>query len=47
MNTCLSVIYLTLNKIDSRYIRLSLIVLTLFASGGAILGLPMNGDVGG
>jgi hypothetical protein len=47
MNTCLSAIYLKLNQIDSRYIRLALMVVTLFASGGVILGLPINGDVGG
>jgi hypothetical protein len=47
MNTCLSVIYLKLNQIDSRFIRLAFMTLTLFASGGIILGLPIAGDVGG
>jgi hypothetical protein len=48
MNTCLSNIYLKLSQIDSRYIRMALVVLMLFASGGTILGgLPINGDVGG
>ncbi len=46
MNTCLSALYLKLNQIDSRYIRLALMVLTLTISGGVILGLPINGDVG-
>ena len=47
MNTCLSTIYLKLNQIDSRYIRLALMTLMVFASGGVILGLPIAGDVGG
>lgn len=47
MNTCLTTIYLKLNQIDSRYIRLVLMALTLVASGGVILGLPIHGDVGG
>jgi hypothetical protein len=46
MNTCLSVVYLKLSKIDSRFIRLAIMTLTVFASGGVILGLPINGDVG-
>jgi hypothetical protein len=46
MNTCLSALYLKLNQLDSRYIRLALMVLTLTISGGVILGLPINGDVG-
>lgn len=46
MNTCLSSIYLKLNQIDSRLIRLALMVLTLVASGGGILCLPIHGDVG-
>ena len=46
MNTCLSAIYLKLNKIDSRYIRLAFMVVALFASGGVILGVPIHGDVG-
>jgi len=45
MNTCLSVIYLKLNQIDSRFIRFA--VLTMLAFGGVILSLPMPGDVGG
>jgi hypothetical protein len=47
MNTSLSSLYLKINQIDSRYIRLALMVLSLVASGGVILGLPINGDVGG
>jgi hypothetical protein len=47
MNTCLSVIYLKLNKIDARYIRMTLMVLALFGLGGTIMGLPINGDVSG
>ncbi len=46
MNTCLSTIVLKLNKIDTRIIRMALLTLTLVASGGVILGLPINGDVG-
>jgi hypothetical protein len=47
MNTCLSTIYLKLSQFDSRIIRLALLTLTLFASGGVILGLPISGDVSG
>ena len=47
MNTCLSVVYLTLSKIDARLIRLALITLVAFASGGTVLGIPIAGDVGG
>jgi len=47
MNTCLSVIYLKLNQIDSRHIRLALMFLSLIATGGVIMGLPIHGDVGG
>ena len=47
MNTCLSNIYLKFSRIDSRYIRLALMVLTLAASGGIIMGLPITGDVSG
>jgi hypothetical protein len=47
MNTCLSTIYLKLNQIDSRIIRVAFMTLALFASGGVILGLPIAGDVGG
>lgn len=46
MNTCLSNLYLKLAKIDARYVRLVLMVLAVAASGGMILGLPVNGDVG-
>ena len=46
MNTCLSSIYLKLNQIDSRYIRMALMALTLVFSGGVVLGLPIHGDVG-
>jgi hypothetical protein len=46
MNTCLSNIYLKFSQIDSRYVRLALMVLTLITSGGVILGLPIHGDVG-
>jgi len=45
MNTCLSTIYLKLNQIDARYIRLALMVLTLVGMGGSIMALPINGDV--
>jgi hypothetical protein len=47
MNTCLSNAYLKFSQLDSRYIRLALMVLTLVASGGVILGLPITGDVSG
>jgi hypothetical protein len=47
MNTCLSTIYLKLSQIDSRYIRLALIVFSLFTAGRVIMGLPISGDVGG
>ena len=47
MNTCLSAICLKISQIDSRFIRLALMTLTLVASGGVILGLPISGDVGG
>jgi len=45
MNTCLSALYLKVCKMDARYIRLALMVLTL-AGGGVIMGLPIHGDVG-
>lgn len=45
MNTCLSNLYLKLNQIDARYIRVALLTLMLF-SGGVVLSLPINGDVG-
>jgi hypothetical protein len=47
MNTCLSTIYLKLNQIDARYVRLALIVLALVGTGGSILALPINGDLSG
>ncbi|MGE5123712.1 MAG: hypothetical protein ACM3H7_04285 [Acidobacteriaceae bacterium] len=47
MNTCLSTIYLKLNQIDSRYIRLAFMVLAVVGLGGTIMGLPINGDVSG
>jgi hypothetical protein len=47
MNTCLSNIYLKFAKFDPRYVRLVLMVVTLVASGGVILGLPLPGDVSG
>jgi hypothetical protein len=47
MNTCLSSIYLKISQIDSRYIRLALMVFCLMASGGVVLGIPIHGDVGG
>jgi hypothetical protein len=47
MNTCLSVIYLKLSKLDSRMIRMALLTLTVLASGGVLLGLPISGDVSG
>jgi hypothetical protein len=39
-------IYLKLSKIDSRFIRLAILSVAAFASGGIIMGLPINGDVG-
>lgn len=47
MNTCLSNLYLKLSKFDTRYIRVALIVLSLFAFGGHVMGLPINGDLTG
>jgi hypothetical protein len=47
MNTCLSNIYLKFAKVDPRYIRLVLMVVSLVASGRVILGLPLPGDVSG
>lgn len=46
MKTCLSVLYLKLTQIDSRSIRLTLMVLTLATSGMVIFGLPIHGDCG-
>lgn len=47
MNTCLSSIYLKISQLDSRIIRLALLTLAAVASGGALLGLPIAGDVSG
>jgi hypothetical protein len=47
MNTCLSNVYLKFAQIDPRYIRLVLFVLTLVASRGVIMHLPISGDVSG
>jgi hypothetical protein len=47
MNTCLSNIYLKLCQLDSRHVRMILVFLTLMASGGILMGLPISGDVGG
>jgi len=47
MNTCLSSLYLKICQLDSRHVRMVLAFLTLFASGGILMGLPINGDVGG
>jgi len=46
MNTCLSSIYLKLNQIDFRTVRMVLMVLAVVGSGIGILGLPIHGDVG-
>ncbi len=47
MNTCLSNLYLKLSRIDSRYIRLALMVLAVAASGRVVvMGLPIHGDFG-
>jgi hypothetical protein len=46
MNTCLSNVYLKFAKIDSRYIRLALMLFALAAGGSTILSLPIHGDVG-
>jgi hypothetical protein len=45
MNTCLSKIYLTVDQIDSRFVRLAF-MLCVFV-GGVVMGLPISGDVGG
>jgi hypothetical protein len=47
MNTCLSALYLKLNQLDSRYIRLAFMVFSMVVTGGVIMGLPIHGDVGG
>jgi hypothetical protein len=47
MNTYFQQIYLKLNQIDLRHLRLAWLVIGLFVSGGMILGIPINGDVGG
>jgi hypothetical protein len=47
MNTCLSNIYLKFSKLDSRYVRLALMVLALVGAGRVVvLGLPISGDCG-
>lgn len=46
MNTCLTNLYLKLNQIDSRYVRMALLVLAFFG-GGIAMGIPIHGDVGG
>jgi hypothetical protein len=47
MNTCLSNVYLKVSKIDSRYIRLALMLLALAGMGRFVVqGLPISGDVG-
>jgi hypothetical protein len=46
MNTCLNNVYLKVAKIDSRTVRMVLMVVAVLASGGVILGLPISGDVG-
>ncbi len=45
MNTCLTNLYLKLHQIDSRYIRLALIIFS-FIGGGYAMGIPIHGDVG-
>ena len=47
MNTCLSALYLKLNQLDSRYIRMAFMVFSMVVTGGVIMGLPIHGDVGG
>jgi hypothetical protein len=47
MNTCLSSIYLKLNQIDVRFIRIALLTVVLLTTGGSLMGIPMPGDVGG
>ncbi len=47
MNTCLSNVYLKLCQIDSRYIRLIIILLTAVGAGHILMGIPISGDVGG
>jgi len=47
MNTCLSTVYLTLSKIDSRIVRMAFLTLIAVAAGGFIQVLPIAGDVGG
>lgn len=46
MNTCLSNVYLKFSRIDSRYIRLALMVFALVAAGSKVLSIPIHGDVG-
>jgi hypothetical protein len=45
MNTCLSNMYLKLSKINSRQIRLVLMLLALLGRS-VVLGLPISGDCG-
>ncbi len=47
MNTCLSALYLKLNQLDSRYVRMIFMVFSMVVTGGVIMGLPIHGDVGG
>ena len=47
MNACLSTIYLKLCQLDTRHIRLAILVLALVGGGHILMGLPINGDVGG
>ena len=47
MNTCLSTIYLRFCQLDSRIVRMTFALLTIFAAGGFVLGIPIHGDVGG
>lgn len=46
MNSYLCNLYLRLTRIDSRYIRLALLVLAVAGTGGTILSIPIHGDVG-
>jgi len=46
MNTCLSNIYLMISKLDSRHIRMALMILALFGAGFGVRGIPIHGDVG-
>ena len=46
MNTCLKNLYLKINQIDFRYIRLAIMVLALALAGSGIMCIPISGDVG-